>query len=115
MRSAVGPCGLQPILFAKKQAGRLRTADAFAAAVGDGCRAALQMDIRFEGEVFGGCVDDNGNVLAPGYFGDHASAERAIVSGTTEDVNHGGAIVERRLELGGLADLDNLHAEHPDG
>ena len=62
MRSTIGPGCLQKILFSEQQTGCLWSANAFPAAISNGCCAALEMYVR-EREDFGGRVNDNRNVV----------------------------------------------------
>src|ERR1700689_2539820 len=61
MRRAVGPRGLEPVLLAQQKTGRLRTANAFAAAVSHRRCAALQVDVGLDGQNFGGGIHDYRN------------------------------------------------------
>ena len=103
------------LLLAEQQSGGLRSADAFAAAVGHGVGAALQVDIRLERQDLGRGIHQHGDIVAAGGLGDHARAERAVVAGPGQDVDHGGALVERGFELGLVLHHDELDAQHADG
>src|SRR5206468_8106467 len=46
-------------------------------------------------------------------LGNRGRAERTLIAIACQYVDHGGALVERGLQLGLIADHDQLYAEHP--
>src|SRR6266516_3223990 len=112
MGSTICPGRLQQILLSKQQSGALWTLNALSAAVGDGGSSPLQVHVG-DGEHLRSGIDDYGHVEAARDFGNGLSSERASVSRSGEDVHHGGAFIERGVELGSLLHFDDLDAQHP--
>ncbi len=115
VRRTVDPGSLKQTLVAEKKAGGLRSADALAAAVGDGMGAALEVNVGLHGEDFGRGIHQHGDVPAPGRLGDHTRSQRSVIARSAEDVAHGGSFVESRFQLGLVMYDDQFDAQHANG
>ena len=107
------PCSR--LLSPEQQSGGLRTANAFAAAIGHGRGAARQVNIGLDGEDFGRGIHQHGDVSAAGRLGNHLSAQRPVVARSGQNVAHGRTLVEGGFEFGLILHDDEFDAQHADG